>query len=222
MFSTAYWRQIELALWDTAGQEDYDRLRPLSYPDTDVILMWGEGRATPATSSCRCFAIDSPDSLENIPEKWKPEVYGRGECEGACTHRCTTSARMRLSSSSATRRTSGTTRRWEGTKGRGLEGCGLQAVKNGVVTYAQGAAVAEQIGAFAYLECSAKNKEVGTGPLCQQAEPVAGNPRGVREGDGGGTAEQEEAEEEVYHPVIASPGAPCRLRTYGCTAAPRV
>merc|ERR1712106_1094341 len=53
-------RQVELALWDTAGQEDYDRLRPLSYPDTDVILM--------------CFSIDSPDSLQNIPEKWVPEV----------------------------------------------------------------------------------------------------------------------------------------------------
>uniref|UniRef100_A0A4W3GWB3 Uncharacterized protein n=1 Tax=Callorhinchus milii TaxID=7868 RepID=A0A4W3GWB3_CALMI len=51
---------VELALWDTAGQEDYDRLRPLSYPDTDVILM--------------CFSIDNPDSLENIPEKWTPEV----------------------------------------------------------------------------------------------------------------------------------------------------
>lgn len=49
-----------MALWDTAGQEDYDRLRPLSYPDTDVILM--------------CFSVDSPDSLENIPEKWTPEV----------------------------------------------------------------------------------------------------------------------------------------------------
>ncbi|XP_032808532.1 ras-like GTP-binding protein RHO [Petromyzon marinus] len=53
-------RQVELALWDTAGQEDYDRLRPLSYPDTDVILM--------------CFSVDSPDSLENVPEKWVPEV----------------------------------------------------------------------------------------------------------------------------------------------------
>uniref|UniRef100_A0A8C0P324 Ras homolog family member C n=1 Tax=Canis lupus familiaris TaxID=9615 RepID=A0A8C0P324_CANLF len=53
-------KQGELALWDTAGQEDYDRLRPLSYPDTDVILM--------------CFSINSPDSLENIPEKWTPEV----------------------------------------------------------------------------------------------------------------------------------------------------
>ena len=43
-----------------AGQEDYDRLRPLSYPETDVVLM--------------CFACDSPDSLENIPDKWIPEV----------------------------------------------------------------------------------------------------------------------------------------------------
>ena len=51
---------MELALWDTAGQEDYDRLRPLSYPDTDVVLM--------------CFAINNLDSFDNILEKWLPEV----------------------------------------------------------------------------------------------------------------------------------------------------
>ena len=48
-------KHVELALWDTAGQEDYDRLRPLSYPDSHVILI--------------CFAIDSPDSLDNVQEK---------------------------------------------------------------------------------------------------------------------------------------------------------
>jgi hypothetical protein len=48
-------KHVELALWDTAGQEDYDRLRPLSYPDSHVILI--------------CFATDSPDSLDNVQEK---------------------------------------------------------------------------------------------------------------------------------------------------------
>ncbi|XP_063286847.1 rho-related GTP-binding protein RhoA-D-like isoform X1 [Pelobates fuscus] len=53
-------KQVGLVLWDTAGQEDYDNLRCLTYPDADVILM--------------CFSIDSPDSLANIPVKWAPEV----------------------------------------------------------------------------------------------------------------------------------------------------
>jgi len=51
---------VELALWDTAGQEEYDRLRPLSYPDTHVILI--------------CFSVDNPDSLDNVQEKWISEV----------------------------------------------------------------------------------------------------------------------------------------------------
>lgn len=46
--------------WIT-GQEDYDRLRPLSYPQTDVFLV--------------CFSVTSPASFENVKEKWFPEVH---------------------------------------------------------------------------------------------------------------------------------------------------
>lgn len=53
-------RHIELGLWDTAGQEDYDRFRPLSYPQTDVFLV--------------CFSIAHRASLVNVTEKWIPEI----------------------------------------------------------------------------------------------------------------------------------------------------
>jgi Ras-related C3 botulinum toxin substrate 1 len=46
---------ISLGLWDTAGQEDYDRLRPLSYPQTDVFVI--------------CFSLVSPPSYENVRSK---------------------------------------------------------------------------------------------------------------------------------------------------------
>jgi len=59
-------KEIELALWDTAGQEEYDRLRPLSYPESDVILI--------------VFSIDFPVSLGNVQDKWYPEVAHF--CEG--------------------------------------------------------------------------------------------------------------------------------------------
>ncbi|KAI8879057.1 hypothetical protein K501DRAFT_325724 [Backusella circina FSU 941] len=53
-------KTVELSLWDTAGQEEYDRLRPLCYPETDVILA--------------CFAIDQIQSFDNIKDKWIPEM----------------------------------------------------------------------------------------------------------------------------------------------------
>ncbi len=53
-------KPVSLGLWDTAGQEDYDRLRPLSYPQTDVFLV--------------AFSLVSPTSLENVEAKWCPEL----------------------------------------------------------------------------------------------------------------------------------------------------
>jgi len=53
-------KSINLGLWDTGGREDYDRLRPLSYPQTDVF--------------CIAFSVVSPSAFENVRAKWFPEV----------------------------------------------------------------------------------------------------------------------------------------------------
>ncbi|KPP60407.1 transforming protein RhoA-like [Scleropages formosus] len=114
--------QVELALWDTAGQEDYDRLRPLSYPDTDVILM--------------CFSIDSPDSLENIPEKWTPEVK----------HFCPNVPIILVGNKKDLRNDEHTRRE-------------LAKMKQEPVKLEEGRDMANRIGAFGYVECSAKTKD---------------------------------------------------------------
>ncbi|KAL0236924.1 hypothetical protein PCE1_000321 [Barthelona sp. PCE] len=49
-----------LDLWDTAGQESYDRLRPLSYHNADVILV--------------CFSVDNHASYENVLNRWAVEI----------------------------------------------------------------------------------------------------------------------------------------------------
>ncbi|KAF5362545.1 hypothetical protein D9756_002550 [Leucocoprinus leucothites] len=58
---------VELSLWDTAGpylqspcQEEFDRLRSLSYAETHVIMI--------------CFSVDNPTSLENVESKWLDEI----------------------------------------------------------------------------------------------------------------------------------------------------
>ncbi|KAI3918598.1 hypothetical protein MKX01_041918 [Papaver californicum] len=51
---------VSLGLWDTAGQEDYNRLRPLSYRGADVFLL--------------AFSLISRPSFENITKKWIPEL----------------------------------------------------------------------------------------------------------------------------------------------------
>lgn len=131
--------QVELALWDTAGQEDYDRLRPLSYPDTDVILM--------------CFSIDSPDSLENIPEKWTPEV--KHFCPNVPiilvgnkkVRPCPQSLPLTDSTGAQDLRNDPNTIKE------------LAKMKQKPVTSEEGRAMAEKINAYGYLECSAKTKD---------------------------------------------------------------
>eukprot|EP00729_Bicosta_minor_P004477 gene4477-28633_t len=115
-------KSVELALWDTAGQEDYDRLRPLSYPDTDVVLI--------------CYSISDPYSLENVPEKWVLEI--RHSCPGVQI------ILVGLKSDA----------RNDQSRIKELAREGQKPVPS-----ADARAMAEKIGAFDYVECSAKENE---------------------------------------------------------------
>lgn len=115
-------KQIELALWDTAGQEDYDRLRPLSYPDTNVLLI--------------CFSVDNPDSLENVPEKWVPEVR----------HFCPSVPFVLVGCKRDLRNDPNTIAE-------------LKKMGQKPVSYEEGQMVAMKIVAHSYIECSAKSKD---------------------------------------------------------------
>lgn len=83
-----------------------------------------------------CFSIDSPDSLENIPEKWTPEVK----------HFCPNVPIILVGNKKDLRNDPNTIRE-------------LQKMKQEPVKNDEGRAMADKIGAMAYLECSAKTKE---------------------------------------------------------------
>ncbi|XP_062930509.1 ras-related C3 botulinum toxin substrate 3a isoform X1 [Mobula hypostoma] len=111
-------KPVNLGLWDTAGQEDYDRLRPLSYPQTDVFLI--------------CFSLVSPASFENVRAKWYPEVR----------HHCPNTPIILVGTKLDLRDDKDTIER-------------LRDKKLAPITYPQGLAMAREIGAVKYLECSA-------------------------------------------------------------------
>lgn len=63
----SYWKEVSvdgneygLLLWDNSGNNDYTRLRPLSYPQTDVFLV--------------CFDINNRESFVQLQDTWLPEV----------------------------------------------------------------------------------------------------------------------------------------------------
>ncbi|XP_038074129.1 cdc42 homolog [Patiria miniata] len=120
---------VQLTIFDTAGQEDYDRLRPLAYPTTDIFLV--------------CFAVDSPESLENVSDTWVPEIR----------HYCGRHIPFVLVGLKTDLRTNdpGETRKSWRKKGRRVSG--------DQVTREMGEAAARRLGAVAYKECSALTQD---------------------------------------------------------------
>jgi Rho family, other len=140
-------KNIEISLWDTAGQEDFDRLRPLSYNDTDVVLV--------------VFAVNARNSYLNVTDKvgrdtllyrisstpadpdsspqpqWYPEI----------SHFCPTTPIILVLTKSDIR---------QSTKEKNQ----LQSQGQTFVSYEEGMALAKEIGAKKFMECSAKEQTV--------------------------------------------------------------
>ncbi|CAF4089022.1 unnamed protein product [Adineta steineri] len=118
-----------LGLFDTAGQEDYDRLRPLSYPQTDVFLV--------------CFSVVSPSSFENVREKvrmidinssqkWVPEI----------SHHCAKTPFLLVGTQIDLREDPNTMEK-------------LQKSRQKPTSLEQGDKLARELKAVKYVECSA-------------------------------------------------------------------
>lgn len=89
-----------VTLWDTAGQEDYERLRPLSYPNVSkpnsIIRLYANAFFSLVQTECflLCYSIASKTSYDNVLAKWFPEIRHFspnvpiilvGECETAAS-----------------------------------------------------------------------------------------------------------------------------------------
>ncbi|KAK8084350.1 GTP-binding protein rho2 [Apiospora hydei] len=115
-------KSVQLALWDTAGQEDYERLRPLAYSKAHVILIG--------------FSVDSPDSLDNVKHKWIEEA----------TERCPDVPIILVGLKKDLR-----------DDPVAIEEMRKKSLK--FVAERQGEAVAQEVGARKYLECSSLSGE---------------------------------------------------------------
>lgn len=111
-------KTYNLHLWDTAGQEDYDRLRPLSYPDSDVLVL--------------VYSIINPHSFENVKSRWLPEL--RQYCPGVPIVLVAAKIDLRESEEASLR----------------LHDKGLALIPT-----SEGARLAHEINAYAFVECSA-------------------------------------------------------------------
>uniref|UniRef100_A0A914ZKM9 Uncharacterized protein n=1 Tax=Parascaris univalens TaxID=6257 RepID=A0A914ZKM9_PARUN len=122
-----------LTVCDTAGEDDYNTLRPLSYPDADVFLV--------------CYSVERPESIKNIREKWIPEI--RRFCPevpimivGNKKDIRNERENQKLSSSNIDN-----------------EGSSSQNHSDALVDLEEASACAKELSSYKLLECSAKTKE---------------------------------------------------------------
>jgi len=119
MFQNQYFK---LELWDTAGQEEFEKIRPLSYPKTNVVLI--------------CFSVVNPASLNNVRSKWIPEI--KQYCPNAKILLVGTKMDLRENEDVVAK---------------------LKQNQQMPISFTEGQAVAKEIKAERYLECSALTRK---------------------------------------------------------------
>lgn len=158
-------QSVQLSLWDTAGQEEFDRLRSLSYSDTHCIML--------------SFSIDLPDSLENVQSKWVGEIADH--CEGVklvlvalkCDLRTNEDAENDVQPHAE-----------EDSFNPYSQLSKQYQQQKRLISYDEGLAVAKKVGALRYLECSAK-KNRGVNEAFSEAARCALNakPKGANDNE---------------------------------------
>ncbi|KAG2461049.1 RND2 protein, partial [Polypterus senegalus] len=154
-------QRIELNMWDTSGSAYYDNVRPLAYPDSDAVLI--------------CFDISRPETLDSILKKWQSETQEFCPSAKVVVVGCKLDMRTDLSTLrelSKQRLIPITHEQVCAGQARGFRivpftsdvtGMALAPFPQGdlpaLLFALQGSALARQIGAAAYAECSSKVSE---------------------------------------------------------------
>lgn len=163
-------QSVQLSLWDTAGQEEFDRLRSLSYSDTHCIML--------------CFSIDSPDSLENVQSKWVGEIADH--CEGVKLVLVALKCDLRNNEDTDVDQNGGNAggAEDESFNPYSQSSSNPYQQQKRLISYEEGLAVAKKVGALRYLECSAK-KNRGVNEAFSEAARCALNakPKGANDNE---------------------------------------
>jgi Ras-related C3 botulinum toxin substrate 1 len=134
--------EVELSLWDTAGQEDYDRVRPIHYPGTDMFLV--------------CYSVVTfseayhMTSFEAVSRMWIPEI----------THHVPDALRLLVACKMDLREDQATLDQLKAND------------EQTPITTAQGKALATEMGAAGFVECSAKS-QIGVQEVFLEALRIA-------------------------------------------------
>lgn len=133
--------KVKLGLWDTPGEEQYQSLRRLSYPNCDVFVV--------------CFSVNSRKSFENVQTKWLPELKNYAPITPFVL--VATKQDLRPRQSLTRNLTPGVT-----------EDPKLQS-DDKFVQFHEGLMLANEVGAFAFLECSALGNNAGVMEVFEKA-----------------------------------------------------